>query len=150
MTERVKESYLRFISSELTSHASNIVGFSIILFAYVNITIEIFKPLPLKPEFSLSYHTCIHALRFLLVSVILWLIISIIIFAIMRLIYYGKASYRVITYEISADSLKQLHEKITAKVGKVKIFKVISMGWFEEGISTERNLSTPSQTNQYA
>ena len=124
-TEDFKESLLRFTSSELTSHASNIIGFAIILFAYLNVVSRYFQPVPLKPPFCLSEST----LRYIIVFGILWVINTIIIFALGRLAYYGKIATKLIYYDESVDSSAKLWEETTNKVDKIP-FK-----WFSKGIS---------------
>lgn len=47
--EHSKETLLHFASSELTSHAANLIGLAVILFAYLNIIYPDFPKICLNP-----------------------------------------------------------------------------------------------------
>jgi hypothetical protein len=99
-TGQIRDTLLRFCSSELTSHASNIIGLSIILFAYFGVVGQLFKErIPFQLcDVPLTWES----LRYVIVFLILSVIIAFIFFAGMRLVYYGKlAEYWNVTDNVN-------------------------------------------------
>jgi hypothetical protein len=131
-TERLKEIALRFCYSELTSHSSSIIGFAVILFAYLNVISQYFERIP----FTLEIHNTPTSWRYLVVWLILSLIIAGIFFNGMRLVYYGKLTNEVIKYEAPFNSIKLLIEG-TSKNVQNKRFALLKCDWFGSGASAE-------------
>lgn len=130
--DKLKDSLLRFTSSELTSHASNIIGLSIILFAYLNVVSRYFtERIPFSLTFSLSEAT---TWRYTVVFLILWVVNAGIIFSILRLVFYGKFASEIIHYQGTVFSLIELWTKVGDKVKEARFFG-LPIRWFSEGIS---------------
>lgn len=130
-TEDFKEILLRFVSSELTSHASGIIGFSIILFAYLNVISQFYPDrIPFTPCF---YHPA--STRTLFVFLILWAINTLIIYTLLRVAYYGKIASELIQYDKPTNSSKELWDKVTNEIRKETFFTV-PFEWFRKGISS--------------
>lgn len=142
--DKLKESILRFASSELTNHAANFIGLSIILFTVLNVAILRFPRVPLKFEFP---NPCQKSTwDFFIIFVILWTLVTGMIFAIGRIAFYGTLAHETIEYpsqgiiisEGEKISLKELHKKIADKVclSKVKLLGLIPfpLTYFKSGI----------------
>jgi len=121
---------LHVISSELGSTSANLVGFSVILFAYLNIVAQCFPRVSLEPPFLLSGTT----FRYIFIYVILSLISTVIIFALMRIVIWGRSASEIIRYENSATSIRQLWKETSDRIIDQKFFKVVRLEWFAHGM----------------
>jgi len=129
-TEDLKETLLRFVTAELTSHASLIIGFSIILFAYLNVISQFY---PDRVPFILSFYPST-ALRYLAIFLILWVLNTLIMYTLIRLAYYGKLATLIIFYDKTTNSSMKLWKEVTDVVKKATLFK-IPMNWYSKGMS---------------
>lgn len=120
-TDKLKESILRFASSELTSHAASFIGLSIILFSYLTFVADRFAAVPLSSTIVLNDKS---TFDYMIIFLILWLLISGILFALMRLVYYGHFVYHTINIISGKESLKGLYVDISEEVEKKKILFV--------------------------
>ena len=127
-TENAKGILLRFCSSELTSHASGLIGFSVMLFAYLNVISQFY---PDRVPFILSCSLSTSTMRYLVIFGILWAINTFIIYTLGRLAYYGKFAFGLIKYDKPADSSAKLWDSIYTEIGNAKAYK-----WFSHGISS--------------
>ena len=122
-TERTRETYLRFVSSELTSHAANLIGLSIILFAFLSAVPQYF------PSRVPAIIRCVSP--YTLVFLLLWIISTGIFFAFMRLVYYGKIAHFTLTHELAhITSLPQLVQQLERDYQGRRVHD-----WFGRGIS---------------
>lgn len=130
--DKLKESILRFASSELTSHAASFIGLSIILFSYLTFVADRFPAVPLSSTIVLTNKS---TFDYMIIFSILLLLISGIVFALMRLVYYGHFVYRTINIVSRKESLKGLYLDISEEVEKKKIL-FVRVAWFKSGIAT--------------
>lgn len=140
--EQSKDTLLKFASSGLSLHASNLIGESVILFAYLNvilssdrfprIEINLNKCIPFRPTFD-----------YIIIFIIFWILNSGIIFSVMRLIYYGRFAHEIIVFPQSEDDaknmenikvIKTLRDKVAINTAKGTFFK-IPQKWFSSGIA---------------
>jgi len=131
-TEDFKEILLRFVSSELTSHAGSFIGLSVILFAYLNVISQFY---PDRVPFILYFDFSPSAWRYLIIFLILCVIDTFIIYTAVRLAYYGKLATQLIYYVKSTNSSKQLWEKTTSVVNGTTFWK-IPLEWYSRGVSS--------------
>lgn len=127
--DKLKDILLRFVSSELTSHASNLVGLSIILFAYLDVATRLF-PRPLKPE---TCNWVLSCFSYIMIFLIFWIVNSGIIFTLMRLVFYGHIADKIINYDKDVKTLEKLWNDI-GKNGKEEE-QIIPLKWFRSGIA---------------
>jgi len=133
--ETTKEAYLHFISSEINSHASMAIGFSVILFAYLGVVVTRF------PRVQLSlYPICITwaTIQYLVVLAILFIILFPLLFTAFRFAYYGTLADRAINYNVKVDSLEQLHKKIAGSLTndeRDRLFGLVQVRWFGQGMT---------------
>jgi len=132
--DEIKDNLLRFASSELTSHASNLLGISILLFTYLNVTIQS-QYFP-KIQFPLaeSAFNLKTVFDYSVIFLIFWVLNTGVFFTVVRLVYYGKYANTIIRYEKPINSLKELHEEVCNRVRNEK-FLGVSLGSFSSGVS---------------
>lgn len=116
---------MRFVSSQLASHGSYIIGFSVILFAYLDLISRFY---PHRIPFSL-YIYLPEALRYLMIFVIFWLIITSLHYTLMRLVFWGSLASIIIHYGKSVESSKQLWKEAIGQITKRWL------KWYSTGIS---------------
>lgn len=90
--EEIRETLLRFATSELTSHGSLLIGFSVILFAFFELVNRSFAT-------SIVFEPCFRypvSLRYLLVFLFIGFLIGGIIFVMMRFIFWGRILSRIV------------------------------------------------------
>lgn len=131
--QQIRDTALRFCSSELTSHASNIIGFSIILFAYFEVVGQFFeRRVPFKLcDVPLTWDS----LRYFIVFLILSSIIAVIFFAGMRLVYYGKLAHEVIYHKGNVTSLDAFFDTVSTKIHEKKFLGIVPCRWYSSGAS---------------
>jgi ABC-type multidrug transport system fused ATPase/permease subunit len=133
--ETAKEAYLRFTSSQINSHASMAIGFSVILFAYLGVVVTRF------PRVQLSLcPICITlaTIQYLVALAILFVILFPLLFTAFRFTYYGTLADRAMNYNVKVESLEQLHKEITESLASdetVKLFGLVPVCWFNEGMT---------------
>ena len=138
--EKAKETLLHFASSELASHASNLMGLSVILFAYLTAVFQsCYFP---RIEINLSYIPPRPTFDYVVIYIIFWFLNSGIVFSTMRLVYYGKYGHAIIVFPETKDDekwvpfidgIKTLRDRVAENATKGK-FKTI-LRWFSTGIS---------------
>lgn len=131
-TDRLKESILRFTSSELTSHAANFIGLSILMFSYLTFVADRFPPVQFSFVIDLA---CRSTWNYMIIFLVLWLLTTGIIFALARLAYYGQFAYRTINIISRQESLRGLYNEISEDVTKQQILKAVPVAWFKSGIA---------------
>ena len=125
---------MHFVSAELTSHSSNLIGLSIILLSYLSVATGRF------PRVQFIYGNCFlfcfskSTFDYIVLFLIFWLLNSGIIFSVMRLAYYGHLSSKIIDSERKKKSLKELWDAIAEDVMDKKILGVLPIKWFKSGI----------------
>lgn len=94
-----KSTLLRFVSSEISSHASNILGFSVLLFAFLSMVNGFFEErIALTPPFCLTTES----LRYVAVLLILTLLCTGVFYTFMRLVFWGRLSTKILINENKA------------------------------------------------
>lgn len=135
-TDELKESILRFTSSELTSHAANFIGLSIIIFSYLTLAAHRFPRVPFSFVINLA---CKSTWDYMFIFLILWFLNAGIIFALARLMFYGLFAYQTINIsnkqECLKKSLKGLYVEISKEVEKRKVFGFVRVAWFKSGVA---------------
>ena len=129
----LKDTLLKFASSELTSHAANVLAIGVILFSYLNIIYPDFQvecnlssPLIFKPTFN-----------FIVVFCVFWILNSGIIFSTLRLVYYGGIAHEIIYFSGTATDISQLSVAVANKLANKTFFK-IPLKLFSSGISESK------------
>jgi len=139
-TENAKGILLRFCSSELTSHAGNIIGFSVILFSYLSVASRFFPDIASKFKFYLQnpitnkLEWLIFFCSVLVIFLILSVITTAIIFALFRLCFYGRCSHQTIMHKSSTNTVRELWKEISKEVEDETVFG-IPLIWFSRGIA---------------
>ena len=126
--DKTKERLLHFISSQLASHASSLIGFSVMLFAYLNIISQFY---PNRIPFTFCFCFATSTFRYLVIFLILWAINTLIIYTLFRLAFYGRLALETFNYEGTASSLKELYNDTVDKVKK----RSRALKWYSKGIS---------------
>jgi len=134
--ETAKEAYLRFTSSQINSHASMAIGFSVILFAYLGVVVTRF------PRVQLSLcPICITlaTIQYLVALAILFVILFPLLFTAFRFTYYGTLADRAMECnDAKVNSLRELNINITESLAgdeTVKLFGLVPVCWFNEGMT---------------
>jgi len=104
--EKSKAALLHFASAEITSHAADLIGLAVLLFAYLNIIYPNFPKICLNPY---SLITLKQVFDYVVIFIIFWVLNSGVIFAVMRLIYCGGYANAIIS--LPEDSNKVEMEK---------------------------------------
>lgn len=133
--ETAKEAYLHFTSSQMNSHASMAIGFSVILFAYLGVVVTRFPRVPLS---LCPLVVTLATIQYLVALAILFVILFPLLFTAFRFTYYGTLADRAMNYSVKVESLEQLHKKITeclARDERVRLFGLVQVRWFNEGIT---------------
>lgn len=89
-TEESKDVILDYASSEITSHASSILGLAVLLFACLTAVFDS-GSFP-KISVNLSYVFTRHTFDYGVIFVLFWVLVSGILYQVMRLIYYGNVA----------------------------------------------------------
>ena len=110
--EKTKETLLRFASSELTSHASNIIGFTILLFTYLNVATNRFERLVFVLPESINLSDVKFGIFYVFLYLIFWVLNSGVFFCTMRLIYYGKYGNAIIHSKKRLKTIAGLNQAV--------------------------------------
>ncbi len=129
--EETKNTILRFVSSEMAAHTSNLIGISVILFSYLTAAVNRF------PRVSMGINLCdFWFWAYLVIFLIFWLLNSGIVFVIGRLSYYGNFADEVIMSESTSTSLKTMWEEIAKEVKERKLPVIhFPVEWWQSGIA---------------
>ena len=136
--EEAKKTLLSFCSSELTSHAANIIGLSILLFAFLGIATEIFETIPLVVVGNADKIWSKAFFDYFFFYLMFWILVSGILFAFMRLVYYGHFAHNVIV--LTDDSEKPICtiadlRKRVMPLAALNKFSYMPANWFAKGVS---------------
>jgi len=124
-----RKAILHFLSAEINAHASMIIGFSVILFAFLDVVVKRLEPVyfPLYPTWA--------SLQYILVFLILTIEVFLLLFVVFRLLFYGVFTHRTIHYERPADSFAQLWDGIANEIVDEKVWWVFRVRWFASGLA---------------
>jgi hypothetical protein len=130
--DNTKQAILHFISSELSSHASNLIGVSIILFTYLTVATNSFSRVPIGINLCDSRFWA-----YLVIFLIFWILNSGLVFVIGRLAYYGNLANELIIYQQenqNALNISELWKEISKRVQRCRYPLIhISIGWWASG-----------------
>ena len=138
-TEDFRGSLLEYASSEINTHASMIIGFSVVLFAYLDLAlVRFFQPVP---HFQFRFPNSITEWQCLFLSVVLALIVWVLVFVTFRLAFYGLITHKTLTYEKSVISFADLWHKITnEEIINDRFVRIVPARWFSAGFGGNASL----------
>ena len=130
-TEQVSEEiFFSILLKKKNSHASQVVGLGVILFAYLDMATRQFFPI----EFQLKIPNTQPSWQSLLVFMVLVAIVWGLMFELLRLSYYGFITQRVLTYHKTIVNLKQMWDCLEKdckkdRMGQDNTFQMVRRSW---------------------
>lgn len=130
--EDFREEILQYLSQEMNSHASMIVGFSVVLFAYLEIVVRHYfePPLSFNPRIPTTWQDIQCGLVLLVLIVIVWSLV----FTLFRLGFYGLLTRATLQYNKTTSRFNDMWNSLmTEGIDKERLFGIFPTKWFTSG-----------------
>jgi len=124
-TEQVRGNILQYLAQEKNSHASQVVGLAVILFAYLDMATRQFFPLRFQLKIPSTQADWQYILVFMVLVVIVWGLV----FELLRLNYYSYITKRVLIYNKEAANFKNMWNCLRGECEKEKWARIIPFKW---------------------
>lgn len=121
---------LEYLSQEINSHASMIVGLAVVLFAYLDIIVRHFFEPP--ASFSLTFQASWETLQYILAFAVLVVIVWGLVYTLFRLSLFGVLTSLVLYYSKSNVQFSTMWQDMIGPeiLGKAKLFAGFPAIWF--------------------
>lgn len=123
--EQVRGNILQYLAQEKNSHASQIVGLGVILFAYLDIISRQFFPLRFEWKIPNIQADWQYILIFMVLVVIVWGLV----FELLRLNYYSYITKKVLIYNKATANFKNMWDCLRGECEKEKWARIIPFKW---------------------